>query len=330
MRRTRWLFLAAIPVIIFFIGGSYFKNRSLLEKDAPQPPKALDAGTDASIPDWHYMKSDGTRPVFFVSAKSMRQKKDASHMELDGLELHLYHKNGTEYDLVRTDNGQFDMSAKLLYSEGKVDITMGVPVDGPQHGRMLRIQSSGVRFESETGKATTDRRADFEFDQGSGSAVGVDYDPDTRDLHLRSQVALDWKGKTADFVPMHIEAGEAYYKERESKVILLPWSKLKRDTLSMEAGMSVVTLDHGEVQLAESVKGHGIKDDPDRKIEFGADQLTLHFAEHMQISKIEGDRNARMVSSAQTMRTTVTGGKVDLDFDPTANSTLLTAVATGS
>jgi lipopolysaccharide export system protein LptA len=330
MRRTRWLFLAAIPFILYSIGATYIKNKILLEKDAPQPPKALDAGTDASIPNWHYSKSEGERLVFYLIAKSMRQMKDRSSIELEGLELHLYHKDGTQYDLVRTESGQFDMSAKLLYSDGRVDITMGVPVDGPPHGHILKIHSSGVSFQSETGKATTDRKAEFEFDQGGGSAVGADYDPGTRELHLRSQVALDWTGKTADFEPMHIESGEAYYKERESKVFLLPWSKLKRDTLSMEAGMSIVTLEDGEIRLAEAVAGHGVKDDPDRKVEFGADRLTLHFAERMQVNKIEGDRNGRLVSTAQTMRTTLTGDRVDLDFDPAANSALQTAVATGS
>ena len=91
---------------------------------------------------------------------------------------------------------------------------------------MVKIHSSGVTFQSETGKATTDRKTAFEFDQGNGTAMGADYDPQTRELHLHSQVSLDWRGKTADSVPMHIEAGEAYYKERESKVVLLPWSKL--------------------------------------------------------------------------------------------------------
>ena len=331
MRRTRWLFLAAIPVIIFFIGGTYLNRKISLAKDAPELPKTLAAGLDASIPDWKYTKSIGTRPVYQIIAKSFRQIKDPSVAELEGLELHLYHKEGTEYDLVRSAKAQFDRTANTLYSDGDVDITMGVPVDGPPHGRLLKIHATGVSFESMTGKATTARRAEFEFDQGSGSSVGAEYDPDTRDLHLLGQVALDWRGKSADFTPMHIEAGEAFYKERESKIILLPWSKLTRDTLHMEAAMSVVTLDNGNVQLAEVQSGHGVKEDPDRKVEFAADNLTLHFADGMQVSKIEADRNGKLISTAETMRTTVTGDRLVLDFDATSKeSTLKTAVSTGS
>ena len=152
-------------------------------------------------------------------------------MELDQIELRLYHKDGSEFDLVRSDKAQFDMPAKSLFSEGGVEITMGVPAGGPPRGRVLKIHSSGVRFESETGKTVTDRPATFEFDQGGGSAVGAEYDPNTRELHLRGQVTLDWRGKTRDAIPMHAEAGEAVYRERDSKVTLFPWSKLTRNTL---------------------------------------------------------------------------------------------------
>ena len=80
---------------------------------------------------------------------------------------------------------------------------------------------------------------------------------------------------------MHVEAGEAFYRERESKVILLPWSKLVRDTLHVDAEMSVVLLDEGEIRNVDAHNGRGVQDDPDRKVEFGAEQLTLEFGDGM-------------------------------------------------
>ena len=56
---------------------------------------------------------------------------------------------------------------------------------------------------------------------------------------------------------MLIEAGEAYYRETESKVFLLPWSKLTRDTLHMEGASSVITLDKGVIKEAVAVAAHG-------------------------------------------------------------------------
>jgi lipopolysaccharide export system protein LptA len=195
----------------------------------------------------------------------------------------------------------------------------------------VRIQTSGVKFDTQSGKATTDRPVQFEFDQGGGGAVGADYDPQTRELHMRSQIALDWRGKKEGSIPMHIESGEAYYREKESKVILIPWSKLTRETLRMEGGMSVVTLDDGEVRLAEIEKGHGTKEDPGRKVEFGSENMVMNFADGMLVTKITGDRNAHLISTTDAAKTTVTSNRMDLGFEATGKeSTLSTALAMGN
>ncbi len=330
MRRARWLLLAAILCILVSVGTTYFKRKETLASAAPPPPKPLESGIDGRANDWVWVKSDGTRPVVEVRAKRFRQIREPSLMELDQLELRLYHKDGSEFDLVRSDRAQFDMPAKSLFSEGDVEITMGVPVDGPRRGRVLKIHSSGVRFESETGKAVTDRPATFEFDQGGGSAIGAEYDPNTRELHLRGQVTLDWRGKTRESIPMHAEAGEAVYRERDSTVTLFPWSKLTRDTLHMEGGPAVMLLENGEIRHADIQAGRGVQDDPDRKVEFGADQLTIEFASGMVVSKIAGDRNARLVSTASGTETTVTAGHLDLGFEAAGKESLLTtALAAG-
>jgi lipopolysaccharide export system protein LptA len=331
MRRTRWLFPLAIFCILAFIGTTYYQRKAILSRDAPAPPKSLDPGVDVRAQYWTHCEGTAAQKKFCVRAKSFRQIKEPSVVELEDVELQLFHKEGTTFDLVHSAKAQFDMSAKTLFSDGDVEITMGLPSEGPPHGRILKIRSSGVSFQSETGKATTDRKAVFEFDQGGGSAVGAEYDPQTRELHFRSQVVLDWRGKTKESLPMHIEAGEGFYKEREEKVYLMPWSKLTRDKLRMESANAEVRLENGEIRRAEVQQGRGVQEDPDRKVEFGADQLNLNFIDGMQISKIEGDRNARLVSTAKTMRTTVTGNSLNLDFDTsTKESTLSNAVANGS
>ena len=241
MRRTRWLFLAAILAIVVSVGATYVKRKAGFLRDALPPPKPLDEGINAQSQKWTYGDFKGTEQRVFIQAGSMRQIKDTSAVELEDVELHLFHKEATEYDLVRCAKAQFDPNAKTLFSDGQVEITRNVPVEGPQTGHIVKIHSSGVTFESESGKATTDRKASFEFDQGGGTSVGAEYDPQERQLHLKSQVSLDWRGKTPESVPMHIEAGEAYYLEKESKVVLIPWSRMTRDTLHMEGGMSVVT-----------------------------------------------------------------------------------------
>ena len=331
MRWGRWLILAAIVLIGFGVERTYVQRKAALLRDAPPPPPKLETGVDGRANDWVYTQSDGDRPRVTVRAKSFRQVRAPSVLQLDGVELQLFHQDGSSYDLVHSAQAEFDIGGKTLYSDGLVDIDMNVPTDGSKpSGRILKIHSSGVHFASDTGVATTDREAHFEFDQGGGSAKGAVYDPNAHQLHLLADVKLDWRGKTADAKPMHVESGEALYFENESRVELMPWSKLKRDTLSMEAGPANVKLQDGAVQEVVTTAAHGVQDDPGRRVEFAGDHMTIEFAEGMLVRTIQGQQNGKLISTSKGMQTTVTADALNLNFDPMGKQSILTnAVATG-
>ncbi len=42
MRRARWLILAAISIIVFAVGSTYYKGVDRMQKDAPPPPVRLE------------------------------------------------------------------------------------------------------------------------------------------------------------------------------------------------------------------------------------------------------------------------------------------------
>jgi lipopolysaccharide export system protein LptA len=330
MRRSRWLILAAILLIVTFIGATYLTRRATLAKDAPAPPPPLETGVEGRANDWVYTQSDGDHPRVTIRARSFKQIKAPSMMELTGVELQLFHKDGANFDLVKSAKAEFDITGKTLYSDGRVDITMGLTADGPPEGKIVTIRTSGVHFASDTGRATTERHATFEFDRGGGFATGVEYDPMTRELHLLSEVRLNWRGKTKKSLPMHIEADEAYYKEAESKVYLRRRSKLRRGTLQMEAGNSDVTLENGEIKLTTAEFAKGVQNDPGRRVEFGADMLTLEFAPGMAVQAIKGERNAKLISTAKTSRTSAAGNLLYLTFIPVNTESILsTAMVVG-
>ena len=330
MRRTRWLFLAAIVAVIVAVSASFIKRREILGREIPVQPKPLETGVNGRAPDWAYTVFKGDKKHYTVRARNFREIKEPSVVELEGVELQLFRNDGEKSDLIRSEKAQFDIAAKTLFSDGEVEITMGVPADGQPTGRLLRIHGSGMHFESESGKATTDRPVTFGFDRGSGSAVGAEYDPTIHELHLLSKVALDWRGKTPAAKPMHVEAEQAIYYERDSKVVLYPTSSFTRDTLHMDAGRSDVLLDKGVIRSAKVQKAHGVHDDPGRKVEYAADEMDLNFDEGMVIRTIQGRDHAQLVSTSDSARTTVNSDRLDLDFTTTEKeSTLANAVATG-
>ncbi|MEX2262745.1 MAG: LPS export ABC transporter periplasmic protein LptC [Bryobacteraceae bacterium] len=329
MRGARWLLLAAIIAILGTVGVTYVYQKNLLLSAAPPKPAPLDLALRAAAEDWQVTQTAQGRPAFHIRAKNFEQDKESGQLNLKGVELKLFHGDtGSRFDLIRSAEAKFYQAEGVMYSEGEVEIILGVPADGQPSNRLVSIKSSGVTFESATGRASTDRLATFLFENGSGSAVGTSYDPTTRDLHMRSQVRLDWKAPEPNSKPMTIEAGELIYKETMAVILLTPWARLTRENSTIEGAETVVTLLDGAIHKVESKNARGTDRFPNRQLEYGADQLYVEFAGG-EVRTVTGQPKARMVSKTDSSETTVVADRVDLAFDPSQENALTAAIARG-
>ena len=330
MRHFRPLILLGILAILGAVGGSYYLRVEQRTLSAPHKPKDLPPGTLGTSHEWVYDHTNKNKTVVEVRAKDYRQIQDPNRLELQGVELRIFNKDGTAYRKITSATADFDLGTGVMFSNGAVEITLNVPVDHPPSGKLMVIQSSGVRFETKTGKATTDRPANFEFDRGKGSAVGASYDPNTGDLHMNSQVKLEWTGLGKNAKVMNIEAGELTYKEKESKVYLAPWSKLVRDNLTMNGGPAVITLADETISTVDAQKAQGVQNEPGRQLSFSADQMFLNFDDNTQVNKIQGRDHAELVSQTKAGATTIHTDRIDMDLDTAdGESVLQTALASG-
>ncbi len=330
MRRTRWLILTAITFLLIAVGSSYYARVERLRREAPRPPAKLRQGIDAAAGDWVYRQNVGDKPVVEVRAREFEQIQEPNQFLLKGVQLRVFHKDGKQFDLISSAKADFDVAEGVLFSDGAVEILMGLEEDQPRDHRLVKIETSGVRLETKTQRASTDREAKFTFEQGSGRAVGAAYDPATRELHLKSGVDLLWQGKDPKARVMRVQAAEAIYKERESKVFLNTWSKLERAGLNLDGGASVVTLLEGEIQRAEVREARGTQISDTRNVEYAGDRLNLDFAPGAKVTRIAAVNNAKLVSISPAARTTVTAARMDLDFDASGKESVLTrALANG-
>ena len=331
MRRTRRLLLVLIAAIVAGVAVTYTVQKNTQARNAPASPAALPERLSAQAGNWSWEKTDteGGRPLVRVFAKDFRQLAGGDRVELEHVTLQFFHKDGKAYDEVKSAKADFDIPGGHLFSDGEVEMTMGVPSDASKSGRLVRIKTSGVRFDSKTGTASTDRAAEFKFDRGEGKSVGARYDPATRELHMNSDVSLTWFGEKPEDKRMEVQAGSLIYKEAESKVLLMPWTKFKRETLSVESGNSVVTIVDGSIQHIETFQARGADSQPNRKVEFAAEELRMQFNPKGAMQSLIGENNARLVSTASGAQTTVTSKRVDLEFDsPGDESVLKKALAT--
>jgi lipopolysaccharide export system protein LptA len=329
MRRLAPWLAVGIAALAALVGSMFWRTRAEQAESLPKPPPPLETTLNASASGWEWSYSAEGRPKVEIRAADFKHVKEPSVFDLASVELKIFHLDGQKFDRVVSPKAQFSVGEGTLRSDADVEITLGLTeADGPP-GRLIGIQTSGVTFDNKTGRADTDRHAKFRLDVGEGEGDGATYDPQTRELRLKSNVKLLWSGH-GDGAPMRIEAGELIYKEAEGRVFLLPWSKFSRDTLSMQGGSAEIFIENGNIRLVSAAKASGVDERPTRRTAFGADQLEMIFRDGGVVEKITGQSNANLESRSATAETRVSSYRLDLGFDEeNGSATLRRALASG-
>jgi lipopolysaccharide export system protein LptA len=328
MRGARWLLLLAIAAIVVVVGRTYKAQKAILKQQALPKPAELPAGVGSVAEQWEYRRARDNNTLVEITAKDFRQAKDSAQIDLTQVELKLHHQQQATYDLVKSAAATFFSSDERLYSEGEVDITLAVPDGQEPDPKLVSIHSSGVTFDTNTGKAETDRPATFTFRNGNGQATGAFYDPNRHELRMLKDVEMHWNPPGPNAKPMKIEATMLYYHEETSEVWLKPWGKLTRENTVVEGYESVIHLENKAIRSVETTRARGSDDYPNRKLRYGADSIWMDFNDDGEIDKVEGDGNAQLVSTAETAETAITAPRVEMNFQVSNGESLLSRVNT--
>ncbi len=326
MRGTRWLVLVAIAAIIFGVGVSYQRQKKSNERTslAAPPPLPEDVSSTTDRGTWTTTDQKTGCKNYELSADA-RASADNSHTELKGVELRIFHKStsqcDTKFDLVKSDAATFFESTNTLQADGEVDITLGEPAEGEVPPNLIGIHSSGVTFDTQTGKADTENHAKFHFKNGEGQSRGATYDPPSKQLFMKNDVVVDWLAATPNAKPLHIVAPSLYYMETAAEIDLVPSGRMTRDALTFEGDKPTIRLrddgaGHKFVREIDADHARGSDDTPGRKLNYSADKVWVFYNDDHLIEKIVVEGHAAMTSTSATSQTEVTANHVEMYFEP--------------
>src|SRR5580704_10039611 len=195
MRSLRWVLLVIIAVVAAGVFQVYRLER-LRGRATQRPLPPIMAREDKTTAlHWTWGQSANSKPNVMVDAKDMHQSADSKAYQLNDIELRIYQKNGKAYDRVHTDHAQFSTDDHKLYAPDDAEITLDVPVEGEPKHALTSIKAAGINFDSDSGKAQTDRHVAFVFENGTGECEGASYDPETHEIHLMHGVVVNMKSK---------------------------------------------------------------------------------------------------------------------------------------
>jgi len=320
--------LLAMVAIIGAVGLTYRAQKKILQDQNPPKPQSLPPELNFSAEHYHLRKSGNNGTLFEINAQDFKQVRDSSRVDLTGVELKLYKKTGDAYDLIRSAAAAFFAGENRLYSDGEVEITLAVPAEGEPPSNLVSIRTSGVNLDTNTGKAETDRASTFAFRHGTGKSTGASYDPTTHELQMKNDVEVLWKSAGAHAPPMKIEGSSLTYHEATSEIWLKPWGRLTRDHTVVEGYDSVIHLQDGAIRKIETNRAAGSDEYPNRKLQYAADGLWVDFNDDGIVQKINGQGNARLVSTSEGSETAISAFRVDMDFDQHEGQSTLARVNT--
>jgi len=333
MRGTRWLLLVAIAAILGGVALKYRASKKTQQEQAIPKPEALSVDLNSSAMHWHYREKDQKtgRIMADIDAESMQQVKDSSRVDLKNVTMKLYNKDSEKYDLVKSAAASFTGGDHHLYSEGEVEIIIGVPVEHEPTRQLVSINSSGVTFDTVSNQADTERPSSFTFQNGTGKSSGAFYDPATHELLLKRDAEVDWQPVGPNAKPMKIETATLSYHEATSEIWLKPWGRMTRENTIVEGNDAVLHLDNRKIRRVEATHAHGTDDYPNRKLRYAADELYVDFDDDGKAEKIVGQNHAQLTNTGETSETNVAANRVELNFEPQGEDRVLSQVnATGN
>ena len=314
MRSFRILLLVALVALAGTIYGIFNKQRVVQRAQRPNPPAPMPLDTKASALDYEWGQSDSGRPRVKIAARSFKQGTVGDKVQLEGLQLQIFNKEGTAYDLIKSPNAEFDQNEGKLYSPGECDITLNVPFEGKPKKALTTIKTSGVNFDSKSGFALTDRNTAFSFEGGEGVSTGASYDPEHHELKLMKDVVLNLRGKGPKARKMKVESGELVYSEAAQMVTFAPWTRMTRDQLVIDSAVSSIKIREKAIDWIDAINARGIDKEPKKQLEYAGDLVHVRYNDDGEMEKLEATGNAKLISHAVASNTTVTGNRVDLFF----------------
>ena len=328
MRRAAPYFLFAVIVgIAGLVWYSYQQQLAVQKRNTAAPPTPLASTLNSKAEGFVYRTSEGTRTVAELRAKDYREVKDPGFMELDQMELRLFHPDGKSFDLVKAAKGNFYPTESRLSSESEVEVQMAVSPDGAPTGKILAIKAQGASLEIKTGKMVSQGRVEFNFEQeggtGTGHATGAEYDPQAHELHLMHASFLKWQPKDSKAKPIEVESEEVRYKELESKVYLSPWSKMRKDDFSLDAANSEVNLEKGVIRHVLAIDAKGLDRAPKRQVDYAAKTLNVDFNSRGQVEKVIAEDDAKLNTTGDNGKTRAAARRMDLFFIAEEKESLL-------
>ncbi len=306
IERLRTLVLLAGVLLVIalgvFLGTARFRNR-FIRKDLPQK---LGLNIQEEANGFVYTHEVRGRTLYKIRAsKQIQLKRDGKvFLQLHEVNIELYAEDGSRVDRIAGDEFEYDPNSGIAKAVGPVEITLMKPTIAPAiapkatadrmlapkqqntplasaahsaAGGEIQVKTSGLIFDRNSGQASTAERVEFTLTEGSGSAMGANYNAHDGLLVLDHAVQLQVQ-RGSD--PVNMTAQHAVFHRDDQVCELVSALVRYRKDVSSATEARVYFRDDGSAEHLLADKGFQLVTATGGRL--AAPTGTLDFDEHNQ------------------------------------------------
>jgi lipopolysaccharide export system protein LptA len=332
-RYARWSAGLAI-LLVAITAGVYLERSWLALRERRKAPPPVPSSVERQISALTFSKVQQDRTLFTVQASKSTEFKGSLEDLLEDVQITIFGPRGLRHDTIHTsrcryskDRGSIacagDVSIDLLSAEDAVRIAQG---DATAAARRLRVETSGVSFERESGKASTTQPVHFIFPGGDGQAVGVEYDTNEERLRLGRDVRLHLPGATrpGPAGDLRLSGTSLEYRSKKREMALAGPVRADSQNWSLAAGELLLALDDRNrarrMDLGAGPGGSARPEVQSRRAgtpaRLAADTMTAQLDPRGALSRLAGRGNVAAQLSAAGAETNLTAAAFDLSYSP--------------
>jgi lipopolysaccharide export system protein LptA len=188
-RYARWSATVAFLLAVI-VCGVYLRGVWVAKQAAKKAPPAVPAAVEQRSNEFSYSKVEGQRTIYTVQASRTTEFKEGNRNLLEDVSISVFGKQGERNDTLRTKACDFISSTGKITCAGEVQITLQAGGAAGASAKPIRVLTSGVSFDRDSGLARTDKPVTFRWPAGEGRAIGVQYDSNQGTLQLEHNVGL--------------------------------------------------------------------------------------------------------------------------------------------
>jgi LPS export ABC transporter protein LptC len=312
-RYARWSAGAAL-LLASATAGIYLQRKWVGYREKQNAPAPAPVDVTRLSSGLTFSKMDGDRKVFTVEASKATDFKDKDASLLEDVKITIFGKTGARHDTVHTKSCQYEKMTGTIVCSGEVQMDLQSAAEAeraaksptPAAEQKVHVETRGVTFNRASGTALSDQPVSFTFPNGTGEAVGVQYDSEEGKVRLIRDVRMSLEppksgaggkkaAKTGPVDPVHVTAKSLDFA-RETRLMRFE-GPVTAETAQAKllAGELTLALDsafHAEKLIA--IAGtNGKKPElavrrPEGPTNLSAETLTAYFAPEGSLTKLEG------------------------------------------